>query len=105
MTLTKADIAKQLDEQIGLTNRESKEIVELFFQYISDALSKGQQVKISGFGNFTLHDKRERPGRNPRTGEEVPVSARRVVTFHCGQKLKARVEKFTGNVSQEEKVD
>lgn len=105
MTLTKADLAKQLDEQIGLTNREAKEIVELFFQYISDALSKGQQVKISGFGNFTLHDKRERPGRNPRTGEEVPVSARRVVTFHCGQKLKARVERFTGKASQEEKVD
>ena len=100
MTLTKADLAKQLDEQIGLTNREAKEIVELFFQYISDALVRGQQVKISGFGNFTLHDKKERPGRNPRTGEEVPVSARRVVTFHCGQKLKSRVEKYTGSESQ-----
>jgi integration host factor subunit alpha len=95
-TLTKADLAKHLDEQIGLTNREAKEIVELFFQYISDALVNGQQVKISGFGNFTLHDKSERPGRNPRTGEEVPVSARRVVTFHCGQKLKARVERYVG---------
>jgi len=105
MTLTKADLAKQLDEQIGLTNREAKEIVELFFQYIGDALTKGQQVKISGFGNFTLHDKRERPGRNPRTGEEVAVSARRVVTFHCGQKLKARVEKFTGKVEQESSSD
>ncbi len=105
MTLTKADLAKQLDEQIGLTNREAKEIVEYFFQYIGDALVKGQQVKISGFGNFTLHDKRERPGRNPRTGEEVPVSARRVVTFHCGQKLKARVEKFTGKASQESDID
>jgi integration host factor subunit alpha len=96
MTLTKADIARYLDSEIGLTNREAKEIVELFFQYISDALIKGQQVKISGFGNFTLHDKKERPGRNPRTGEEVPVSARRVVTFHVGQKLKARVEKNAG---------
>jgi integration host factor subunit alpha len=105
MTLTKADLAKQLDEQIGLTNREAKEIVEFFFQYIGDALSKGQQVKISGFGNFTLHDKSERPGRNPRTGEEVPVSARRVVTFHCGQKLKARVEKFTGKATQGQTVD
>lgn len=93
MTLTKADLAKYLDEQIGLTNREAKEIIELFFQYIGDALAQGQQVKISGFGNFTLHDKNERPGRNPRTGEEVPVTARRVVTFHSGQKLKARVEK------------
>jgi integration host factor subunit alpha len=104
MTLTKADLAKQLDEQIGLTNREAKEIVELFFQNIGDALVKGQQVKISGFGNYTLHDKRERPGRNPRTGEEVPVSARRVVTFHCGQKLKAKVEKFTGK-SQDQDSD
>src|SRR5476651_2072022 len=105
MTLTKADIAKHLDEEIGLTNREAKEIVEFFFQYIGDALIKGQQVKISGFGNFTLHDKRERPGRNPRTGEEVPVSARRVVTFHCGQKLKARVEKFAGKGTQEHNSD
>ena len=100
MTLTKADLAKHLDAEIGLTNREAKEIVELFFQYISDALVTGKQVKISGFGNFTLHDKRERPGRNPRTGEEVPVTARRVVTFHCGQKLKARVETFTGKEKQ-----
>lgn len=95
-TLTKADLSKHLDNEIGLTNREAKEIVELFFQNISDALIKGQLVKISGFGNFTLHDKRERPGRNPRTGEEVSVTARRVVTFHCGQKLKARVEKYAG---------
>lgn len=95
-TLTKADIAKKLDEEIGLTHREAKEIVELFFDYISDSLINGKQVKISGFGNFVLNDKSERPGRNPRTGEPVPVSARRVVTFHCGQKLKARVEQFTG---------
>ena len=100
MTLTKADLAKHLDEQIGLTNREAKEIVEIFFKEICDALIRGQQVKISGFGNFTLNDKDERPGRNPRTGEEVPVSARRVVTFHCGQKLKARVEKYAGKESQ-----
>lgn len=93
-TLTKADIARHLDQEIGLTNREAKEIVELFFQYICDALISGHQVKISGFGNFTLHDKKERPGRNPRTGEEVPVTERRVVTFRTGQKLKARVESF-----------
>src|SRR3990167_1702229 len=99
-TLTKADLAKHLDEEIGLTNREAKEIVELYFQFISDYLVKAQQVKISGFGNFTLHDKDERPGRNPRTGEEVPVTARRVVTFHCGQKLKARVERYTGKEKQ-----
>src|SRR3990167_8318622 len=100
MTLTKADLAKHFDAEIGLTNREAKEIVELFFQYISDALINGKPVKISGFGNFTLHDKCERPGRNPRTGEEVPVTARRVVTFHCGQKLKARVEKHTEKATQ-----
>jgi len=96
MTLTKADLAKYLDEEIGLTNREAKEIIELFYKDISDALINGRQVKLSGYGNFTLHDKSERPGRNPRTGQEVPVTARRVVTFHSGQKLKARVEKYAG---------
>jgi|SRR5829696_5995552 len=101
-TLTKADLAKYLDEEIGLTNREAKEIVEFFFKAIGDALIKGNRVKISGFGNFGVHDKKERPGRNPRTGEEVPVSARRVVTFHSGQKLKARVEKFAGNQEGEQ---
>ncbi|OGT54046.1 MAG: integration host factor subunit alpha [Gammaproteobacteria bacterium RIFCSPHIGHO2_12_FULL_42_10] len=95
-TLTKADLAKNLNESIGLSYREAKEIVELFFTQISHALTHGVEVKLSGFGNFTLHDKRERPGRNPRTGAIVPVSARRVVTFHCGQKLKARVEKYVG---------
>src|SRR3990167_7778323 len=99
-TLTKADLAKHLDQEIGWTNREAKEIIELFFELIGDALVNGQQVKVSGFGNFTLHDKKERPGRNPRTGEEVPVTARRVVTFHCGQKLKARVEKHEGKERQ-----
>ena len=96
MALTKADIANRLFEEIGLTKRESKEIVELFFQQISDSLAKGQQVKISGFGNFELHDKNERPGRNPKTGEMIPVSARRVVTFRGGQKLRARVELYAG---------
>lgn len=96
-TLTKADIAKKLDEEIGLTHREAKEIVELFFDFISHSLINGKQVKISGFGNFVLNDKNERPGRNPRTGESVPVSARRVVTFHSGQKLKSRVEQYKGD--------
>lgn len=104
-TLTKADLAKHLDEEIGLTNREAKEIVELFFNVISHALENGQLVKLSGFGNFTPHDKSERPGRNPRTGEEVPVTARRVVTFHCGQKLKARVEKHAGKEGQGQHVE
>ncbi len=91
-TLTKADIADDLCETIGLSKRESKEMTELFFSEISDALILGEPVKISGFGNFELHDKSERPGRNPKTGEVIPVSARRVVTFHTGQKLRARVE-------------
>lgn len=99
-TLTKADLAKHLDDEIGLTNREAKEIVELVFQNIRNSLIGGKHVKISGFGNFTLRNKKTRPGRNPRTGEEVPVTARRVVTFHCGQKLKARVEKHVGKEIQ-----
>src|ERR1700733_575136 len=96
MALTKADISNRLFEEIGPTKREAKEIVELFFQQICDALANGQQVKISGFGNFELHDKNERPGRNPKTGEMIPVSARRVVTFRSGQKLRARVEVYAG---------
>ncbi|MDR3477626.1 MAG: integration host factor subunit alpha [Gammaproteobacteria bacterium] len=96
MALTKADIAERLFQEIGLTKREAKEIVELYFNRLGKALESGQQVKLSGFGNFELHDKNERPGRNPKTGEEIPVSARRVVTFRSGQKLRARVEKFAG---------
>lgn len=90
--LTKADMAEMLFEELGLNKRESKEIVEMFFGEISTALESNEQVKISGFGNFDLRDKRSRPGRNPKTGEPIPISARRVVTFKPGQKLKARVE-------------
>lgn len=97
MALTKADIAENLFSGIGLTKREAKEIVEMFFLHIGKALEGGQQVKLSSFGNFELHDKNERPGRNPKTGEEIPVSARRVVTFRSGQKLRARVEMYAGN--------
>ena len=96
MTLTKADLAKHLEESVGVPSRDSKELVDQFFKVMAEFLEKGVQVKLSGFGNFMLYNKRERPGRNPRTGEEVPVSARRVVTFHGGQKLKARVEQFAG---------
>lgn len=99
-TLTKAELAERLFQDIGITKNDGKEMIELFFQYISKALESGQRVKLSSFGNFELHDKKERPGRNPRTGEEVPVSARRVVTFHSGQKLKARVEKHAGKELQ-----
>ena len=98
--LTKADLAERLHEELGLNKREVKDIVELFFDEIRSALESGNQVKISGFGNFDLSDKNERPGRNPKTGEEIPISARRVVTFRPGQKLKLRVEKHAGNFKQ-----
>ena len=94
--LTKADIAEELFDQLGLNKREAKEVVELFFEEISRSLENNVQVKLSGFGNFELKEKKERPGRNPKTGEDVPISARRVVTFHAGQKLKARVEIYSG---------
>jgi integration host factor subunit alpha len=100
MALTKAEMAEHLFNGIGLTKREAKELVELYFNKVSAALESGQQVKLSGFGNFELHDKNERPGRNPKTGEEIPVSARRVVTFRSGQKLRARVELYAGNEVQ-----
>ena len=98
--LTKADIAEQLFDQLGLNKREAKEVVELFFEEISRSLENNVQVKLSGFGNFELKEKKERPGRNPKTGEDVPISARRVVTFHAGQKLKARVEIYSGEENE-----
>lgn len=101
MALTKAEMAEHLFDGIGLTKREAKELVEIFFHKVSAALEGGQQVKLSGFGNYELHDKNERPGRNPKTGEEIPVSARRVVTFRSGQKLRARVELYAGNEAQQ----
>ena len=98
--LTKADLAEQLFDQLGLNKREAKEVVELFFEEISRSLEDNVQVKLSGFGNFELKEKKERPGRNPKTGEDVPISARRVVTFHAGQKLKARVEVYSGEENE-----
>lgn len=96
MALTKADIAEKLFDDLGLNKREAKEIVELFFEEIKRSLESGEQVKISGFGKFELRDKSGRPGRNPKTGEEIPITPRRVVTFRTGQKLKARVEAYAG---------
>ena len=100
MALTKADMAEMLFEELGLNKREAKELVELFFEEIRSALENGQDVKLSGFGNFILRTKNERPGRNPKTGEEIPITARRVVTFRPGQKLKARVEAYAGSERQ-----
>ncbi len=91
-TLTKAELTELLYEQVGLNKREAKEMVETFFEEICCALERGEAVKLSGFGNFQLRDKPQRPGRNPRTGEEIPITARRVVTFHASQKLKSMVE-------------
>src|SRR2546430_2837173 len=96
MALTKAEMAEALFNQLGLNKREARELVDLFFEEVRAALSNGEQVKLSGFGNFDLRDKNQRPGRNPKTGEEIPISARRVVTFRPGQKLKARVEAYVG---------
>ncbi len=94
--LTKADLAEKLYEELGLNKREAKELVELFFDQIRESLESNEQVKLSGFGNFDLRDNSQRPGRNPKTGEEIPITARRVVTFRPGQKLKARVEAYAG---------
>ena len=96
MALTKAEIAEALFDQLGLNKREARELVDLFFEELRMALANGEQVKLSGFGNFQLREKPQRPGRNPKTGEEIPISARRVVTFRPGQKLKARVEAYAG---------
>ncbi len=98
-TLTKAELAEMLFERVGLNKREAKDMVETFFDEIRDALHRGDSVKLSGFGNFQLRDKPQRPGRNPRTGEEIPIAARRVVTFHASQKLKAMVEKAGDDAS------
>ena len=94
MALTKAEMAERLFEDVGLNKREAKEFVDAFFDTLREALQGGHQVKLSGFGNFDLRQKNQRPGRNPKTGEEIPISARRVVTFRPGQKLKVRVEGY-----------
>jgi len=94
MSLTKADIADRLFNEVGLNKREAKEFVDAYFEIVRQALENGENVKLSGFGNFQLREKNQRPGRNPKTGEEIPISARRVVTFRPGQKLRARVEAY-----------
>ena len=100
MTLTKADFAGQLFDELGLKKREAKDIVELFFEEIKKTLEQGEPVKISGFGNFALRDKVGRPGRNPKTGEEIPITGRRVVTFRTSQKLKVHLGHTASNSCQ-----
>lgn len=99
-SLTKADLAEKLYEELGFNKREAKEVVESFFAEIRASLEGNEAVKLSGFGNFDLRDKKQRPGRNPKTGEEIPITARRVVTFRPGQKLRARVEAYAGTKPQ-----
>lgn len=96
MALTKAEVAEHLYEKVGLSKRDAKNMVEVFFEEIRETLESGEQVKLSGFGNFDIREKKERPGRNPKTGEDIPISARKVVTFRPGQKLKSRVEDGNG---------
>src|ERR1700736_3129548 len=98
--LTKAEMAEALFDQLGLNKREARELVDLFFEEIRAALSSGEQVKLSGFGNFDLRDKNQRPGRDPKTGEQIPISAHLFDTFRTGQKLTARFEAYAGTKQQ-----
>ena len=103
MALTKADLIDKLSNKLGLNLREAKELVEVFFEEIRAALEGGRSVKLSGFGNFILRDKKARPGRNPKTGKDVSIAARRVVTFRAGQKLKSRIAQYAGSKAQKAK--
>lgn len=97
MTLTKAELVDRLLNKFTIDRQEAKIFVDLFFEEIRTSLENGEMVKLSGFGNFNIRDKRSRPGRNPKTGEDVPITARRVVSFRSGQKLKSRVENLTAD--------
>ncbi len=102
MAVTKADLVERLFNVLGINKREAKEVVDILFEEITHALERGESVKLSGFGVFDWRDKKERPGRNPKTGEEVAISARRVVTFRAGEKLKIKVEAYAGPDKQSE---
>ncbi len=102
MALTQAGMAEGLFNEMGLNRKEARELVHLFFQELEASLAGGEQVKLTGFGTFDLRDKNEHPGRNPKTGEEIPIPARRVVAFRAGQKLKARVEAYAGPGNNDE---
>ncbi len=100
--LTKADMAEHLFDVLGLNKREARDLVDKFFEQVRCALESGHHVKLSGFGNFCLRDKNARPGRNPKTGEAIPITARRVVTFRPGQKLRTHVENYVGSQTYQE---
>ena len=96
MTITIDSLVEMVHNEIGLNKREAKELIESFFEQIKKSLEEGNDIKLSGFGNFNLRDKAPRPGRNPKTGEEVTISSRRVVTFKSGLKLKSKLEGYDG---------
>ena len=96
MTITKDSLVEMIHNEIGLNKREAKELIESFFEQIKKSLEEGNDIKLSGFGNFNLRDKAPRPGRNPKSGEEVTISSRRVVTFMSGLKLKSKLEGYDG---------
>jgi integration host factor subunit alpha len=100
--LTKADLAEHLHNVVGLNKREAKDLVEQFFEELKLCLESGETIKLSSFGNFNLRDKKARPGRNPKSGEEKPISARRVVTFRAGHKLKSKVEEHVDPKAEDE---
>ncbi len=105
MVLTKAAMVESLFNELGLGKLEGRELVDLLIEEIVGSLAVGEQVKLPGFGNFDLRDKKERPGRNPKTGESIPVSARRVVTFKAGPTLKARLKTYAGLGNNDELPD
>jgi len=96
MTITKNSLIEVIHDEVGLNKREAKEFIEEFFEMIKNTLEEGNDIKFSGFGNFILRDKVARPGRNPKTGENVTISERRVVTFKSGLKLKNKLEAYDG---------
>ena len=97
MTITKDSLVEMIHNEVGLNKREAKELIECFFEQIKKSLENGNDIKLSGFGNFILRNKASRPGRNPKTGEEVTISERRVVTFKSGLKLKSKLEAYDGS--------
>lgn len=97
MTITKDSLVEMIHNEVGLNKREAKELIESFFEEIKHGLESGNDIKLSGFGNFILRNKSSRPGRNPKTGEEVTISERRVVTFKSGLKLKSKLEAYDTN--------
>ncbi len=105
MALTRAAMVESLFNELGLSKADGRELVDLFIEELAASLAVGEQVKLPGFGNFELRDKKERPGRNPNTGESIPVSARRVVTFRAGPTLKSRLETYAGPGNNDELPD